>query len=197
MPPIWMEARPVTFAFWAAYAGCFLPEIIGSFIQKAGGSDKRRDRGSEAVIIGGTGAALFLAFTASSLWPGLRISADEAAMLLAGTGLIVLGVAFRWYAIRVLGRFFTRSVAIREGHRIVRDGPYRYLRHPSYSGYLLAAFGIGVGLNNWASLALQVTINVAVYAYRIRIEEQALTAAFGAAYRDYQASTSRLIPFIY
>jgi protein-S-isoprenylcysteine O-methyltransferase len=106
-------------------------------------------------------------------------------------------VALRWYSIRVLGRFFTRDVAIRENHRIVRSGPYRILRHPSYSGYLLAVTGIAVALNNWAASAEILIVNLAIYVHRMRIEESALRLAFGDAYIAYQAETKMIVPFIY
>jgi len=80
------------------------------------------------------------------------ISSDQAAFLAAGSVVILLGVALRWYAIRVLGRFFTRNVAIREDQEIIRAGPYRYVRHPSCSGYLLVALSLGIALDNWLAL---------------------------------------------
>ncbi len=111
--------------------------------------------------------------------------------------IILLGVALRWYAIRVLGRFFTRNVAIRQDHQIVRAGPYRYVRHPSYSGYLLSVLGLGLALDNWAALAILLGLNFAVFAYRMQVEEAALAAAFGPAYETYRHSTKRVIPLVY
>jgi protein-S-isoprenylcysteine O-methyltransferase Ste14 len=127
----------------------------------------------------------------------LTISKNGLLMMNTGTVLIIAGVAFRWYSIRVLGQFFTRDVAIRENHRIIRNGPYRILRHPSYSGYLLAATGIAVALNNWAASSELLVINFAIYIYRMNIEEGALQAAFGESYAAYRAETKRIVPFIY
>ncbi|MCU4160007.1 isoprenylcysteine carboxylmethyltransferase family protein [Acidiphilium sp. AL] len=197
MTPIWLESRPVTIVFWLAFAACFLPEMIGARWQASGKADRRHDRWSHPILIVGLVGGATLAFNVSASWPAARIGAGQAAMLLAGTLVMVGGAAFRWYSIRVLGRFFTRDVAIREGHRIVRDGPYRYLRHPSYSGGILSMFGVGLALGNWVSLAVITGAALAVYAYRMKVEEQALSEAFGDSYRAYRRETKRLLPFVY
>lgn len=106
-------------------------------------------------------------------------------------------MALRWYAILYLGRFFTANVAIHSDHRVVDSGPYRFIRHPSYTGCLLAAVGYSMTLNNWASCVIIVLPCVAVMLWRIRIEEQALREALGERYSSYMRRTRRLIPFIY
>ena len=65
----------------------------------------------------------------------------------------VVGIAIRWYAIVYLGRFFTVNVAIAADHRLIDSGPYRFVRHPSYIGALMAFLGLGLTLGNWVSLA--------------------------------------------
>jgi len=195
--PVWAQPTSASTAFWLAYAACFVPEIIGSFFQKSGRADRKQDRGSITVLIGGTIVSLFIAFNAAVNWPALTIANNGMAMTVAGTALIVAGISFRWYAIRILGRFFTRDVAIRDNHRIIRAGPYRHLRHPSYSGYLVSMTGIGIALDNWAALLIMIAVNVAIYSYRMSVEEAALTKAFGDEYKQYVHETKRIIPGIY
>ncbi len=195
--PVWTQPLFATYLFWAAYVGCYLPEIIGSFFQKSSAADRHEDRGSLRLLVFGGMISLFLAFIFALNLTSLAISTHGLLMMNLGTALIVAGVAFRWYSIRVLGQFFTRDVAIRENHRIIRKGPYRILRHPSYSGYLLAATGIAAALNNWAASSELLVINFAIYIYRMNIEEAALQAAFGESYAAYQAETKRIVPFIY
>ncbi len=196
-PLAWTYLTPAGLAFWVAYAACFLPEIIGSFFQKSGRTDNKQDRGSITNLIAGPMASVFIAFIAALNLPALTMAQNGLAMMIAGTILMIAGVAFRWYSIRVLGRFFTRDVAIRANHRIIRTGPYRVLRHPSYSGYLLAIAGIGIALNNWAALLDLIIINVAIYNYRMSVEEAALTQAFGDEYEQYKRETKRIIPRVY
>jgi protein-S-isoprenylcysteine O-methyltransferase len=103
-------------------------------------------------------------------------------------------LVLRWTAILTLGRFFTANVTIHEGQMVIAAGPYRYVRHPSYAGLLLAFLGLGVFFGNWLSLGvLMIPITLAVI-HRIRLEESMLVSALGPAYNAYCARTKRLIP---
>lgn len=114
-----------------------------------------------------------------------------------GCALFGLGLALRWYSIYHLGRFFTVNVAIHSHHEIIDTGPYRLIRHPSYTGALLAFLGLALCLDNWVSLALIVVPTVLVFGYRISIEEHALANALGSPYTSYMRRTKRLIPYVY
>jgi protein-S-isoprenylcysteine O-methyltransferase len=114
-----------------------------------------------------------------------------------GIGLFFAGVGLRWYAIIQLGRFFTTEVAIAADHKLIDTGPYRFVRHPSYSGLLLQFLGIGICSGNILVLvALILPITVARL-HRIRIEEAALAEALGSDYAQYMRNTKRIIPFLY
>lgn len=179
---------------------CFLllgaSEVGLSFFKRSKGSARQADRGSLGLLWGGIGAAIFTAILLSYVLPGASIAYSPALYTL-GLVLFFAGMALRWWSIIHLGRFFTVDVAIARDHRIIDDGPYRLLRHPSYSGALLAFCGLGLLLFNWtAALALVVPI-LLLFPRRIAIEEAALSAAFGEAYEAYRARTKRLVPFIY
>ena len=89
------------------------------------------------------------------------------------------------------------NVSVSPDHRVIDTGPYRYIRHPSYSGALLEFLGLALCLQNLAALAA-IMIPVAVsFSYRIRVEEAVLAAALGENYRWYMRHTRRLIPGIY
>jgi len=114
-----------------------------------------------------------------------------------GLALFVTGLALRWWAIVHLGRFFTVDVAIADDHRVVASGPYRFVRHPSYTGVIVAFVGYGICLGNRVSLlALAVPITLA-FLQRIKVEEAALRAALGDAYGNYAQRTRALLPFVY
>jgi protein-S-isoprenylcysteine O-methyltransferase Ste14 len=70
------------------------------------------------------------------------------------------------------------------------------VRHPSYTGGILMFTGIGVALANWASLAILVIVSVAVYSYRIAVEEKALLGAIGEPYAAFMRTRKRLIPYV-
>ena len=126
-----------------------------------------------------------------------RLAVGGEAIGFIGLGILLLGSAIRWTAIRALGRLFTGVVAIQAGHELVRHGLYRYVRHPAYTGTLLAHFGLGLAFVSWVSIALSTIPFLAAAAYRIRVEEEALRQEFGAAYAEYAGRTWRLIPWVY
>lgn len=80
---------------------------------------------------------------------------------------------------------------------MVNTGPYRYLRHPAYSGALLAFLGFGLCFGNVLSLLVLMLPITMVFLRRIRIEEAALLQALGEPCRSYIAQTFRLIPWLY
>lgn len=111
--------------------------------------------------------------------------------------LLIVGIVIRWTAILSLGRFFTGVVTIQTDHVLVRRGPYRYVRHPAYTGTLMSHLGLGLAFASWVSIAM-CTIPFGVAAvYRIRIEEDALRQAFGATYSNYAKDTWRLVPWVH
>lgn len=114
-----------------------------------------------------------------------------------GVVIFTIGIVLRWYSIIHLGRFFTVNVAIAADHQLVDTGPYRFARHPSYTGALFAFVGFGMVMRNWASL-LTISLPIAfAFLYRIQVEERALVQALGDRYRVYIKQTKRLIPFVY
>jgi protein-S-isoprenylcysteine O-methyltransferase Ste14 len=88
-------------------------------------------------------------------------------------------------------------VTIEPGQRLVRSGPYRVLRHPSYAGILLAVAGLGLAFGSWVSAVAALLIVFVGLLPRIRVEERALAQAFGAEYADYESSTARLLPYVW
>jgi protein-S-isoprenylcysteine O-methyltransferase Ste14 len=79
---------------------------------------------------------------------------------------------------------------------VIEAGPYRYIRHPSYTGALITVIGLGLALGNWASIVAMLACISAGYAYRIHVEEAALVSALGQPYREYMSRTARLVPFV-
>jgi len=79
----------------------------------------------------------------------------------------------------------------------VRTGVYRFVRHPAYTGLLVAFLGLGVSLGHWLSLIAVMVPPAAALAYRIRVEEAALLESLGSEYAEYCGVTRRLIPGVY
>jgi protein-S-isoprenylcysteine O-methyltransferase Ste14 len=126
-----------------------------------------------------------------------RMRTGGYSIALLGLALLLVGIIIRWTAIYTLGKYFTGTVLIKNDHQLIRSGLYKYLRHPSYTGALLAHLGLGLSFSNWISLTLSVVpFSVAAF-YRMHVEERALREAFGDAYISYSQGTKRLIPKLY
>ena len=126
-----------------------------------------------------------------------RVPVSRAVANGAALALMLCGLALRWSAILTLGKFFTVDVAIRPDHEVIRDGPYRFMRHPSYSGLLIAFLGFGAMFANWASIVgVMVPITLGVLQRVVR-EEQVLRTSLGEAYEVYARSTKRFLPGLF
>lgn len=192
------HGHPAYVVIWiATYGLCIVPEITLSRRLLSGEDTQKSDKGSKLLVILAANLAVLIGFGVAIVFP--RFSIGTHWKTLFGVGILVWlgGTLFRLYSIRTLGRFFTYDVAITVGQHVVEQGPYRWLRHPSYLGSLLAEIGFGMTLTNWLSLFLPALCLGAAYAYRIRVEEQALLQGLGSPYHDYMLRTWRLIPFVF
>jgi protein-S-isoprenylcysteine O-methyltransferase Ste14 len=176
------------FIFIIIWSAWFLSEIILNKIFRSGRDDRKgADKGSIRIIWITIGLA-----NLSGILFSKTIFVPYIGLLLIITGMII-----RFIAIYSLGRFFTVDLTIKDNHKIKKDGLYRLLRHPSYSGSLLSFLGYGLSLNDWISLIVIFIPVTIAFLYRIRIEEKLLTDQFGNDYIDYMKKTNCLIPFIY
>lgn len=114
-----------------------------------------------------------------------------------GVALICLGIAIRQWAVHTLGRFFTFKLTVQSDQRVVDSGPYRVVRHPSYSGLLVSGIGTAIALGNWVSLGVIVIPYVIALARRIQVEEGLLRQGLGPDYDRYAASRKRLVPGVW
>jgi protein-S-isoprenylcysteine O-methyltransferase Ste14 len=190
--------HPIMNGVWIATCALWiLPELALSKRLHSTKDAKKADRGSMAVVILSVYLGISLGFLAANRVPSLSMGAYWKIVFALGITVWWSGIALRLYSIRVLGRFFTFDVAIAEGHSVVEEGPYRWVRHPSYTGGLLAMLGLGMTLDNWLAMFLPVCCLAAGDVYRIPVEEKALVRGLGAEYRDYMRRTWRLIPFVF
>jgi len=143
-------------------------------------------------LLGALAAAQVLGRRGGLLWPGGLVWP-----VVAGLVLVAAGIGLRAWSILTLGRFFQYRIRIQPGHRVVTSGPYRYVRHPSYTGIALVLTGIALASGDvWSLLAVAV-LGGAGLAVRIRAEERQLTQALGAEYERFAAGRKRLVPGIW
>ena len=191
LPFVW----PYALLFWAVFLWAYGGEMgIVRRAQKAQGATDSR---SLQVIMVGQGIASFgsfwLAFVpAVQLHPPYRLIA-----FYVGIALIVAGALLRRHCWRMLGTSFTGDVRVRSDQEVVSRGAYRFVRHPSYTAGVMLNAGVGIALGSWASALLFTSASVAVYVYRMNVEERALLAVLGEPYRQFMATRKRLVPFVY
>lgn len=174
----------------------FLSELLLMLIKRSGkGSSKvQRDKGSLALLWVTITLCFSLGFTFAfrGIWALKGIN-----FYFLGLFFIFIGLAIRWISIIQLKKAFTVDVAIGAEQKLTTDGLYKLVRHPSYLGLLLIMTGFSISMGNFISILAIVIPMFLVIHYRILVEEKVLVEAFGDTYISYQATTRRLIPWLY
>ena len=137
--------------------------------------------------------------------PGLSYPTHGAGLRAAVLVVAWVGMAVRLWAIASLGKFFRGTVHVQQDHEVVRHGPYRWVRHPAYSGVILAvpalallrSCALALLLGNVLSWVLYALCTFTAFAYRVHVEERMLAQALGAVCAEYAAQTRRLIPRVW
>jgi protein-S-isoprenylcysteine O-methyltransferase Ste14 len=144
-------------------------------------------------VIVGLSMAAALNGISAFFFPGGRTPV----VFFVGVAVMLAGMGLRYWAIGVLGAAFRTTIETDGSQKVIRSGPYKLIRHPAYSGWLLMCLGYGIALQNWLSLLAAFLLPLAALLYRIHLEEPVLAAAFGTDYTDYQKQTRRLIPWVW
>jgi len=126
-------------------------------------------------------------------WLHARMVPPSVAVAVIGALLTMLGVAFACWARYVLGRNWSSVVQVKQDHELIQSGPYRWVRHPIYTGLLLAFAGTAMAIGEWRGLICVVIVAVSFW-FKLRLEERWMRENFGAAYESYMQRTKALIP---
>ena len=200
---------PIAAELFATYAGRLRDESAGRLrllrgsllevllLRRPGDVGGDADRRAKRLVIAAVWFGLVLAFVLVKNVPALRVGADTWATLLLGVAIACLGTLARAWSILTLGTFFRRDVMVETGQAVVRKGPYRWLRHPGYTGTLVNTFGLALAFGSWVGAALAVTIATLGHLPRIRVEEAELRDGLGEAYAGYASTTARLVPGVW
>jgi protein-S-isoprenylcysteine O-methyltransferase Ste14 len=143
-------------------------------------------------VVGGIALGQFVARRAGLVLPG-----PGWWPVALGTLVFALGLALRAWAVHELGRFFKFTVVVQTDHRVVDTGPYRLIRHPSYTGLLTIELGLGIALGTWLSIPACLLPPLVAFSIRLLTEERVLAHELGEPYRAYMARTKRLIPGVW
>ncbi|MEO8909037.1 MAG: isoprenylcysteine carboxylmethyltransferase family protein [Gemmatimonadaceae bacterium] len=188
---------PYFLVFWAVYFVAFLPEwkVVQAGMKgvKQTGS---KDSGSLQVLLGGMWIALMFAFALAFVRAWSFPARAQLPLFVLGLVFIILGSLLRRYCFRTLGEYFTGDVRAAQDQPVISTGPYRLVRHPSYTAGIIMFTGIGLALGSWVSFALLMIASIATYAYRVAIEERILLQTLGEPYATYMKGRKRFIPHI-
>jgi protein-S-isoprenylcysteine O-methyltransferase Ste14 len=193
LPFVW----PYALVYWAIYVWTFLPEW--KIVQDARKSAKRvdsQDHGSIRFIMTVQWIALFIAYPIAFVRAWSFPERAQLPLFVVGVLMLISGSLLRRYCWRTLGKYFTGDVQARHDQPVIRSGPYRWVRHPSYTGGMMMFIGLGLTLGSWVSLALLTIATIVAYGYRVAVEERVLLDTIGEPYGSYMKERKRFIPYI-
>ena len=166
-------------------------------------SQPRRQGATTTARVGGRLVALACLIAATAvvnLTPRVfPVAAIRPGAVAFAAGMVVLlaGLVLRGWSFKALGQYFTHDVMVSPQQPVITVGPYRVLRHPSYTAVLLIGIGVGLASANWAGLAVVMLLILTPLLWRIHIEENALLATLGDRYCAYAARHKRLVPLVW
>jgi len=166
-------------------------------VRERGQAHDRQDQGSKRILVISCWLALVLELALALVVRRAALPGDPWIWVTVGCSFMLAGTWLRWWAVRTLGRFFRRTVMVQGAHRVIQEGPYRTVRHPSYSGFLVSTFGFGLVFGNWLALLVMFAIVFLAFLQRIAVEEGVLSRELGEPYIAYMRGTKRLIPYLY
>ncbi len=174
-----------------------LTEYIGitiiPYLRRHGTEIKKEDKGSRLLL----SLSMYISVIVAFYFTFHDIVPLSTWTFYLGILLMILGIFIRQWSIAVLGVFFSVDVGIQKGQEVVKRGPYKLVRHLSYTGLLLTLIGIGLALQSWAAVIIMVLGFSLTFGYRIHIEEKLLISKLNGEYIKYMAKTKRLIPYIF
>lgn len=194
MGPLPFSQPGARIAFYVVLGIWLLSELRVRLRSHFNRQGSRMDRGSLLVVVASVYAGLGGGIALARNVHAAAIADGRWLFFVVGLALMSTGIAIRQWAVAVLGRFFTIDVRVQPGQTVVERGPYRWVRHPSYTGMIVTFVGVGLALGNWAALAVLAVVPTAGLVVRIRSEERALLDGLGEPYRRFAASRPRLFP---
>jgi protein-S-isoprenylcysteine O-methyltransferase Ste14 len=196
LDPLPTAVFAAVFLCWIAFAVLF---IFRKKPQADIGTERRRARASLfGIILQGTGYAFIWAVRRPYFSPPARMTRVlEVALAIFTVALAVASVWFVMTAVKTLGKEWSLAARVREGHRLVTEGPYKIVRNPIYTGMLGMLVSTGLATSRWIGLLIGLAFFIAGTIIRVRSEEKILREEFGPEFDDYSARVPAIIPGIY
>jgi protein-S-isoprenylcysteine O-methyltransferase Ste14 len=187
MEALYVNLIPALWLIWLAYWF-----IAGRNVKATQRHESLTSRAAHIVPLM-VGAWLLWAARLPRGFLGGQIFSPNLATYFAGVGMVAAGLAFSIWARVHLGRNWSGTVTVKQDHELVGDGPYHYVRHPIYTGLLIAFVGCAIARDEWRGV-LAIAIIYAGFWRKLKLEERWMTEQFGDAYRRYTDEVPALIP---
>jgi protein-S-isoprenylcysteine O-methyltransferase Ste14 len=184
--------KSIAFIFHVVFISFAIVEIY-LVIKRSSVPHKKYDRNTLVVLI----ICCLLWFLISILFIYKKIGNISPIFIYIGIILACIGFIIRQKSVITLGKYFTTTVYIHDNHKLIKKGPYRIIRHPSYTGLLLELLGFSLAITNIYSVVLLFVMIFPILLYRIIIEEKALINEFHQEYKEYRVKTKILVPFLF
>jgi protein-S-isoprenylcysteine O-methyltransferase Ste14 len=186
-----MLTRYLISAMWLAWVGYWMAAAAG-----AKRDSRRESAASRFAHLLPLGLAILLISVAPLAgWAGARFLPRTWAFYWLGVALVAAGLGFACWARLHIGRNWSAVVTVKQDHELVRSGPYAIVRHPIYSGILLAILGTAVARGDWQGL-LAVPLILVAFLRKIRLEEAWMAEQFPGDYPNYRQRVAALVPFL-
>jgi len=185
-----MNAMSICACLWLAF---FVIWVLWALRSKP--TQRRESFSSRLSYTIMTVAAFYVMFSRDvpQSWMQIRIFPRQPWVETLGIVLTAAGLAFAVWARAYIGRNWSGSVTVKVGHQLVRTGPYRWVRHPIYSGMIVAVLGTALARRQVRGLIAVLLLWVG-FTIKSRIEERFMAATFGDDYEDYRRTTGAMIP---
>jgi len=180
----------IVYGFWILFALYWLGAAFG--VKRTA---KRQNPAERMLYIVFMAAGFFLLYQENPNWGPLnhRFVPDQVWIAWLGSALCAAGVLFAIWARRTIGKDWSAEVQIKEGHELIRSGPYAHIRHPIYTGLLLATLGTALLIGEYRGL-LAVLMFLVGFTRKARKEEEFLAAEFGPAFDEHRRHTGFFLP---
>jgi protein-S-isoprenylcysteine O-methyltransferase Ste14 len=190
---IWLQWSPrqLIDISWLLFAAYWLASALGS--KKASRRESLTERLGHIIFMAVGSVLLYDSAPPYLNWLNHRFIPDERWIDWLGAWLTLAGVLFAIWARTSIGREWSAEIQIKQGHQLIRTGPYARIRHPIYTGILLAVAGTALAIGEYRALFALAILCIA-FARKAKKEESFLAAQFGPAFEEHRRSTGFFLP---
>jgi protein-S-isoprenylcysteine O-methyltransferase len=155
-----------------------------------------RDRGTASQIVWSVYLTQFVGIVEATFFRYPQSFRWDAVTTAALVGM-VCGLGLRVWAVLTLGRYFTWFITVYDDHKVIRLGPFRFIRHPAYCGAWILFISTMLFLHAWVAAVVSLVAQLFAYVRRIRYEEQLMIEKLGVEYESYTREVKALVPLLW